>query len=169
MLAGRLMEPLFAHPAIIFWCFSSFVLLMHFYGKNLGLIPLYALQIVLIIFMFIILYYAPQPIGLSSLVSITVMYGVLLFVVLCDAMTRGLARYLTDRRGEKWTKEMDYLYLTIGAVGILLSINRVEFVTERLRSVDILAPLILTTAVVIRFVKTRAEIGEWSKQKTTSS
>jgi hypothetical protein len=57
----------------------------------------------------------------------------------------------------------DSAYLTIGAVGILGSMNRIAFVTDRFEGGDIIAPLLLTTAVVIRFMKTRAEIGEWNK------
>jgi hypothetical protein len=55
------------------------------------------------------------------------------------------------------------VYLTIGAAGILASLNRIEFLTGRFEGVDIIAPLVLTTAVVIRFIKTRAEIGGWNK------
>jgi hypothetical protein len=41
--------------------------------------------------------------------------------------------------------------------------NRVDFLTGRLEGTDILAPLVLATAVVIRFIKTRAEIGGWNR------
>ena len=58
---------------------------------------------------------------------------------------------------------MDYLYLSIGAIGILASMNRVDFLTGRIEGTDILAPLVLATAVVIRFIKTRAEIGGWNR------
>ena len=92
-----------------------------------------------------------------------VIYGVTLFVLLSDLMIWRLAKYLPAKRGEKWTKEMDYVYLTIGAAGILASINRIEFLTGRFERADIIAPLVLTTAVVIRFIKTRAEIGGWNK------
>jgi hypothetical protein len=67
-----------------------------------------------------------------------------------------LAKYLTAKRGGNWTKEMDYVYLTIGAA------NRIEFLTGRFERADIIAPLVLATAVVIRFIKTRAEIGRWN-------
>jgi hypothetical protein len=56
-------------------------------------------------------------------------------------------------------KELDYIYLALGSTGILASINRLPFVTGKIDSGDILAPLLLTTAVVIRFIKTRAEGG----------
>ena len=48
-------------------------------------------------------------------------------------------------------------------VGILGSVNRIEQVSGRFSKVDILAPVWLVTAVVIRFIKTRAEIGGWNK------
>jgi hypothetical protein len=56
------------------------------------------------------------------------------------------------------------VYLSIGAVGILTSMNRFEFLTDRFEKADFVAPLILPTAVVIRFIKTRAEIAAWNKQ-----
>jgi hypothetical protein len=33
----------------------------------------------------------------------------------------------------------------------------------RLEASDLLAPVLLTTAIVIRFIKTRAEMGGWNK------
>jgi hypothetical protein len=114
---------------------------------------------------FVVLSYAPEPIPFTVMAAVLVLYGVALFVVLNDVMLWGLASFLTAKRGEKWTKEMDYVYLTIGAAGIVLSINRIDFLTGRFERTDILAPLILATAVVIRFVKTRAEIGDWNKPR----
>jgi hypothetical protein len=70
---------------------------------------------------------------------------------------------LTAQRGEKWIKEMDYLYLAIGAAGVLVSVNRIEFVTGRFDGSDILGPLFLVTALVIRLIKTRADIGGWNR------
>ena len=58
---------------------------------------------------------------------------------------------------------MDYFYLTIGSTGVLASLNRIYFVTGRIKTTDMLAPLVLTCAVVIRFIKTRAEIAGWNK------
>jgi hypothetical protein len=76
---------------------------------------------------------------------------------------KGGARFLTRKRGENWTKEIDYLYLGIGSLGIVFSINRIDIVIGRFQGTDIIAPLLLTTAVVFRVIKTRAEIGGWSK------
>jgi hypothetical protein len=42
-------------------------------------------------------------------------------------------------------------------------LNKIELLTGRLEGADIIAPLMVMTAVVIRFLKTRAEIGGWNK------
>jgi hypothetical protein len=67
----------------------------------------------------------------------------------------------TAQRGENWTKELDYVYLSISSLGIGGSLNRLEFLTGRSAWADVIAPLVLATAVVIRFIKTRAEIEGW--------
>lgn len=41
-------------------------------------------------------------------------YGVWLFVLICDVLRRVGAFLLTYWRGEKWVKEIDYIYLTLG-------------------------------------------------------
>jgi len=153
------------HLAIFLCAFAIFLLLLHFFGQSRQLMLLNLIAGLVAVLIFIVLYYAPEPIPLTDVVSILVMYGVTLFVVVSDAMLAGLAKFLTTKRGQKWTKEMDYVYLAIGALGILISINRIEFVTGRFEKADIIAPLLLATAVVIRVIKTRAEIGEWNKNK----
>ena len=86
-------------------------------------------------------------------------YGITLYIVLCEFLLRGVAQWLTRKRGEKWVKELDYFYLAFGLVGILGSVNRLEQVSGRFSKVDILAPMVLVTAIVIRFIKTRADIA----------
>lgn len=86
-----------------------------------------------------------------------------LYAALCDAMRFGLAAYLTRKRGEKWVKELDYIYLGLGAVGVLGSINRLSFGGDHYARIDILGPIVVATAIVVRLVKTRAEIGGWNK------
>ena len=54
---------------------------------------------------------------------------------------------------KKWLKELEYLYLSLGGIGIVTSVNRLPFVTDRIAMGDLIAPLMLTTAVVIRFLK----------------
>jgi hypothetical protein len=90
--------------------------------------------------------------------------GVGLFVLLSTYMVRGWAERLTRWRGDKWVKELDYIYLTLALVGIVASVSRLPFVVGRIDAGDVFAPLLLTTAVVIRFLKTRADIGGWNKE-----
>jgi hypothetical protein len=154
------------HAEAVLYSGAVFVLLIHFFGQSRAgpFAVLFTMLVILSAAIFVILSQAPEPIRLTLIAAILVIYGVALFVILSDLMNRRLAKYLTAKRGEKWTKEMDYVYLTIGAAGILTSINRIEFLTSRFERADIIAPLVLTTAVVIRFIKTRAEIGGWNKQ-----
>jgi hypothetical protein len=108
----------------------------------------------------------PEPVTLSQFVTLLFGYGVMLYVILCDTLMLWLADYLTRKRGENWVKELDYLYLTLGALGVLGSVNRLELLSGRFSKADIFAPAVLTTAVVIRFIKTRAEINGWNKPKS---
>jgi len=154
---------LFRNADLLFCSFATFILPLHFYGKSRQLTPLTVLVSLLAALIFIALYFKPEPITLSLIVAVLVLYGAVLFVWVSDALLGRIGRYLTDQRGEKWTKEMDYVYLAIGIVGVLISVNRIEFVTGRFERSDILAPLFLVTAVVIRLIKTRAEIGGWNR------
>ncbi len=108
----------------------------------------------------------PQAVSHARLMSVLAIYGVTLFVVLSVAMKVSLAFWLTKRRGEKWLKELDYLYLSLGGIGIVTSVSRLPFVTDRIAVGDLIAPLMLTTAVVIRFLKTRGDIAGWNKIAT---
>jgi hypothetical protein len=112
---------------------------------------------------FCVLSQNPEPLPFSEVSAILFAYGVMLFVLLSEAMLRGFANILSAKRGEKWTKEIDYVYLAIGSVGILASLSRIEVLTGRVMGTEIFAPLVLTTAIVIRFIKTRAEVGDWNK------
>ena len=101
---------------------------------------------------------------LSSLVTCVFVYGVSLFVVLSEAfLGLGGAAALTRWRGEKWVKELDYVYLAVGSLGALLAINRLGAVGEKLILSDVYVPVILVSAFIIRVIKTRAEISEWNK------
>jgi hypothetical protein len=107
-----------------------------------------------------------EPVPFGTIAGVLTLYCALLFMLLSEALRLGLAKFLTRARGEKWTKEMEYVYLTMAAVGVIGSVNRAEFLTGRLDTTEILPALLLATAVVFRFLKTRAEIGEWNKTTT---
>ena len=78
-------------------------------------------------------------------------------------MILGLAAALTRWRGEVWVKEMDYIYLLLGACGLAMSISRLDIVTEKLAFPEYIGPFVLATALAIRAIKTRAEINGWNK------
>jgi hypothetical protein len=83
-------------------------------------------------------------------------------------MLHGLAKRLTNKFGPDWVKGLEYIYLGFGAVGILISAARLQFLSGRFEDfekTDIIAPLFLMTAIVIRFIKTRADIGNWHELK----
>jgi hypothetical protein len=160
---------LLQNPELVFCAFAGFVLFIHFVvpRREDHWFLLFLLSIILVVagLFFIVLARKPEPTPFTVVAGMVVLYGIVLFVILSDALLMGGAKVLTAKRGEKWIKEMDYLYLTIGAIGILMSVNRIDFLTGRFEGTDILAPLILTTAVVIRFLKTRADIGGWNNPK----
>jgi hypothetical protein len=102
-------------------------------------------------------------VALDQLVAVLFAYGTALYASICDLLQIRYARLLTKWRGEKWAKELDYPYLFFGALGLIISVNRLEAIEHRLTGFEIIGPLIVTTAIVIRLVKTRVEIAGWNK------
>ena len=119
--------------------------------------------LILSVIVFVYLSVRPEALSLARMLAFVLIFDVCLFVLLSRALLGGLASKLTKWRGEKWLKELDYLYLTLGFAGVFASVNRLPFITGKLESADVLAPILLTTAVVLRVVKTRADIGGWNK------
>jgi hypothetical protein len=113
---------------------------------------------------FIILFFDKRVIPLVIWATFLYVYSVGLFVLISEGLLWKGAKYLTEKRGSKWVKELDYIYLGLGAIGVLGSLSRVEGLPGRTTELDILGPVILATALVLRFIKTRAEIGEWTKR-----
>jgi hypothetical protein len=140
-------------------------LVVHFVRQvDVPLIIVFSFMGIIALLGFVAFMYEPIVYIRDVMLFITI-YGITLYVVLCELLLRWLASWLTKKRGDKWVKEMDYFYLAFGLVGILGSVNRIDQISGRFSKADILAPLVLVTAVVIRFIKTRAEIAEWNKAK----
>jgi hypothetical protein len=104
-----------------------------------------------------------EPFSIWDVFLFMGVYGIALHSFSCEVLLRGGAQWLTEKRGEKWVKELDYFYLALGLVGVLSSVIRIEHVGGRFSKIDILAALVLVTAIAIRFIKTRAEIDGWNK------
>lgn len=90
-------------------------------------------------------------------------YSVALFVWLSDVLMTGGGPWLTKKRGERWTKEIDYVYLTLGACGLIASLGQLQNVSDKFTPPSMLGPFLVATAIVLRAIKTRAEIGGWNK------
>jgi hypothetical protein len=116
---------------------------------------------------FIILFFDRKDIPLVTWGVFIYAYSITLFIVISEAMLWKGAKYLTKKRGSKWVKELDYIYLSLGAVGIFGSLSRVEGLAGRTTKFDILGPIVLATALVLRFIKTRAEIAGWNKSNSS--
>jgi uncharacterized membrane protein len=146
-----------------FFLGAAVIWLLHFFRQSVRITLLIFAIVGLVVVAFVVLARTREPISVIELTSLLLLYGVSLFVILADILIWGLAKFLTTWRGEKWTKELDYFYLSIGSLGIVGSLNRLDFLTGRSEWAEVIAPLILATAVVIRFIKTRAEIERWNK------
>jgi hypothetical protein len=97
---------------VIGLCAVAF-LIAHLLQKEKGNeIALSKFMVVATTIIFVILALAPTEISLGLMISLVLMYGVASFVVLSTYMLGGLAGRLTKWRGEKWVKELDYVYLT---------------------------------------------------------
>jgi hypothetical protein len=91
-------------------------------------------------------------------------YSAALFVFLSEMLMSGGAAWLTQKRGEYWTKEIDYVYLGFGLFGLVASLGKVENVSGKFDSLPgMLGPMLVATAIVLRAIKTRAEIAGWNK------
>lgn len=89
--------------------------------------------------------------------------AVLLYVQLSEWLIASGASWLNRRRGEAWIKELDYVYLLLGAIGLVISLNRLDAISAKIPIPDLLGPVILSCAVVVRLIKTRAEVAGWNK------
>jgi hypothetical protein len=123
----------------------------------------YSLIIIsIILFIFGVLWFGLH-LTYNEFISIDLLMSVLLFIVLSEFLKAGLGQVLTKWRGENWTKELDYIYLIIGTVGVLISINKVSLVMSHTNIPDALGPIAFSVASVLRAIKTRAEINNWNK------
>jgi hypothetical protein len=151
------------HRNIIIYLFLVCFLLAHHFRWLRGYGPLVILALLMVVGMFGFVAFMFEPAEIGDVLLFMAVYGTALYIFLCESLLQGGAQWLTKKRGEKWVKELDYFYLWLGVVGIIGSVNRIEQVGGRFSKVDILAPLVFVTAVVIRFIKTRAEIDGWNK------
>jgi hypothetical protein len=100
---------------------------------------------------------------LGSMVLIVLSAAVGVFLFLSELMYLGFGRWLTKQRGDRWVKEIDYIYLLLGGVGVAASMNRMDLVGNKIQFIDAYGPFVLAVAIAIRLIKTRVEINGWEK------
>jgi hypothetical protein len=62
---------------------------------------------------------------------ILVWYSGALFVLLSEMLMGGIAAWLTKKRGEQWTKEIEYVYLSFAGFGVVASLGKLETFLKR--------------------------------------
>ena len=95
--------------------------------------------------------------------ALSIAYALSLLTVMSEIMQVRLARDLTRWRGPLWIKEIDYVYLLLASAGILVGINRIPTIQGKADVPEVYGLVILTTAIVVRALKVRAEVNEWNK------
>ena len=70
-----------------------------------------------------ILYFGMDERPLFIAVVTLFTFAVSLYTILCNWLDYGGMSKLTAWRGEKWVKELDYLYIFFGAVGLFWLLN----------------------------------------------
>jgi hypothetical protein len=160
--------PFVVPPELIF-LFILITSIDHFSGKRkVNLFAAFPALLGLVAFLAILSVGKPD-VDVFTAGSFLALYGFSLFVILSDVLIAGGAARLTALRGKKWIKELDYLYLGLGALGIFGTLNRMDVLGGRILDIEFVGPIILTTALVVRLIKTRAEIGDWAGQTTNPS
>jgi hypothetical protein len=120
-------------------------------------------SVAVILFLWLLLLSFSKSVPLRDVLLATSGYCISLFVTLSEILVRGGGAWLTGKRGDKWTKEIDYVYLVLGAGGLLLSVSQLSVVADKVSFPSTLGALCLATALVLRAIKTRAEIAGWNK------
>jgi len=149
------------------WIFVSvWILWLHLYRRVSLWIVGPSLFVIFVLFEGMGFAGSKEDVRLLETAGVLFLYGTLVYVLLCECLKKWWAAWLTERRGEKWVKEIDYLYLSLGSVGIFGVVNRLESISDPYAKVDVYAALLLATAVVVRLIKVRAEIEGWNKLPT---
>lgn len=155
-------EWFFAFAAVVLLCCH---LLLKSHDRWKGIRLLSAVVLLAAPLIVIALASARPLVRFSTIVTCVFVYAVSLFVVLSEILTLfGGAAALTRWRGEKWVKELDYVYFAFGSLGAILAVNRMNAVGEKLSLPDLFVPIAMASALVVRVIKTRTEINEWNKR-----
>ncbi|UYN96579.1 MAG: hypothetical protein KIT25_06500 [Enhydrobacter sp.] len=138
-------------------------------GERPRLVVLQAVGAAVAVLLFVKLVFqrAPGAHGLREAADLAVLlavWGALLYTALVNWIVHGGgAARLLAWRGEKWVKECDYVYTGLAIPGAIGSLARASELLQGPAAWDLLAPLVLVLAIVVRLIRTRAEIEGWTK------
>src|SRR5947208_3078609 len=93
---------------------GAWVLWLHFYRRIWLWLVGPSLFIIFVLFEGMGFAGSKEDVRLLETTAVLFLYGSLLYVFLCECLKRWWAALLTEHRGKKWVKELDYLYLSIG-------------------------------------------------------
>jgi hypothetical protein len=122
--------------------------------------------------MFLIILFIRQPqVPIDGFIMVVLGWALIIYLLIVDIVRHyvgpRLIRWCTARP-TRWIKEMEYPYLALGVVGVLLTINRMPKMTGTIPNLDLVGPIVLITAVALKCVRTGAEVYEWHKPENLS-
>jgi hypothetical protein len=63
-------------------------------------------------------------------------------------------------------KEIDYVYLGLAAVDVVTAANELPLLHgNNVPNLNLITPMFLTAAIVVRAIKTRVEVAGWNTRK----
>jgi hypothetical protein len=101
-------------------------------------------------------------IPMENFVILILCFGLLAYVMIAELFLRWGADWL-NRHRLTWVKELEYVYVVLGVLGLAVSINRMEIMDGKVEGLNLAGPLIVMLAVVVKMIKVRAEVSEWDK------
>ena len=167
---SKLTESQTIEVSCFMWIWMALFLAEHFYNKEKSHWVLSAILVFVTVNIGgLYLYLTPREVKIDFfyLLSLNLFWAVLLFITISIILIGGGSKQLTIWRGEKWVKELDYIYLGFGMLGAITSISNMQNVENKIFTIsDLYGPWLVSTAIVIRAIKTRAEINNWQKIST---
>jgi hypothetical protein len=123
----------------LLWAYMDFlfalVWLLGHYTRKLRLLPLYLIVFAMVPTLFLSVSLVPLEFvkwkgHLVEVLIYTACWGIFVYIWICEWLMRGGANRLTEKRGEKWTKEIDYLYISLATIGVVLFLARAPSFAE---------------------------------------
>jgi site-specific DNA recombinase len=102
----------------------------------------------------------------TQALALLIFYGVSTFIFVSEWLIERGARYLTHLRGDRWIKELEYLYVALGTIGVVSLLNKWDKLDPAWEKIDLVAPMLFASAIVVKLIKVRAEIGRWNELPT---